>query len=247
MQKNKLFFNLLLSSLFLFFLIFLISIPQLINNEDNFKQDNKILYEGKTQSKFLEESKFNYITNTLIDELTTIKVGNSQNQYLLYLIVENKIINRENTIAQEIISQYLNNNTEIAKKITKEIIESRLPDFDSENDRRWRNEILTLNYKNKTIKLYENENILRSVYDSEIVGITKKQVKLYKTQKYIFTYPNNSIETITIDLETGQSTGDLGEFIDFKDNNKPKVELKNIEIKFETSNDEYQLKFLIWK
>lgn len=244
MKDKKKYRNfILISFLVLLFIFFLLKLPELVN-EKNIETDKITSYESVNKpGKILEQTKFDIIAKSILFDLKEIKVENMmQINYLVKLIVSDKINNIENSLAQEIVSFYLNNETEIAQNLSKEFVEYKLAQFDEEKEWRWRNYLLYLIDGDEILILYNQTNILRSVYDSEIVALNSIEIKPYEKQIYYVNFKNNTIKTIEVNLITGESDDNISKYINSKDNNN----VVSINSKFIESDKKYIFKILIW-
>ena len=172
MSKKK-FFNkyfVIEVSLLLLFLFFLISIPSFIN-DDSSTSNHRIINNNVESTGIYEETKFKVITQSILSDIDNIKVEDTTNNYIINLLLNDEINNRENTIAQEIVSLYLKNDTQISSELSRNYIEEALDNYDEKKDRVWRNHVLILidNNNNKTITLYNENIMLRSIYDAKSI------------------------------------------------------------------------------
>lgn len=230
------------------FLIFLISIPKLFNNDGKIEYtlSSPIVQESQSQGKILEITKFQVISDAVINDFLNTKIEDSNSKYAMDLILSNKITNKQNSIAQELISLYERKEFADVKNLADEIIETRLDKYDSKQDRKWRNEALYIFHDNETYLIYENINLILKVPEAQIVGLSKATIKPYAFQKYNFTYLNGTEEIITVNLKTKNADKNLTEIID-SNTGKPKIELKDLKITFIESNDEYIMEFVVWR
>jgi len=249
-KKSDQFFYTFLIVTILLFVFFLTRIPYMINGDQINYHDEDInqINSNSNPDEFLQKTKFEIITNSIMEDLTTIKIKNSYNSHILKLVEKNDITNRDNTIAQEIITLYLSNKSTQAKELTKYFIEEKLNTFDSRSDWRWRNHALILQIPNSTETLYNISNLLIGFEDAKTQGYSIQNVSLYEYQVFYFTFPDGLTKTITLNIFTKQqSGGNLSEYIDVEYGNKPKVDLRSIKSDFLKSKDSYTLQFMIWE
>jgi hypothetical protein len=232
----------------LLFLLFLFSIPKLFTDESKIEYTltSPIIGENQTMGKILEITKFQVISDAVIQDFVNTTIEDSNSQVAIDLILENKITNKQNSVGQELISLYERKELKEVEDLSYDIIENRLEKYDKPQDRKWRNEALYIFHGNETYLVYENINLLVKVPDSDIVGLSKAVIRPYAYQKYIFTYKNGTKEIITIDLKTKEADKDISEFIDIE-TGKPKIELEDLKIEFIESEEEYLMQFVIWK
>lgn len=242
-KKLNLNFLIMIIIIILFF-IFLISLPTIFNEEktNNIGEDTKTYTDS---SNFLEENKFNYISETIITDLKHKKISDENSPYILNLISNNQIDNRDNSIGQEILYLYLNEKPTQARELATNFIENRLDLFDSKVERKWRNEVLYLIDGEDSIELYEHAPLLKSPYDAQTLGVSVIKISPYQYQIYKITLNNDSEDIIKIDLSNtnNNSNAKLNKYlgIENKDN------YKYINSSFIESNKTYEFKFLIWK
>lgn len=231
-----------------FFILFLFSIPKIFTGEGKveYTLTSPVIQENQTAGKILEITKFQVISDAVIKDFTETKVEDSMSSVAIDLIVQNKINNKQNSLAQEMISLYQKKEFADVEDLAYDIIETRLDKYDKKEDRKWRNEALYIFYKDETYLIYENINLIKKVEDSEIVGFTKTTIKPYSYQKYHFVFENGTEEIVTVDLKTKQSDKDLGQFIDIE-TGKPEMEFKDLKVEFVESDDEYIIEFVVWR
>lgn len=230
------------------FVLFLFAIPKFLTSDGKIEYalESPVIQENQTTGKILEITKFQVISDAVISDFVDTKVEDSNSKVAIDLIVQNKINNKQNSLAQEIISLYQRKEFADVKNLADEIIETRLEKYDKAQDRKWRNEALYIFHDNETYLIYENINLIKKIENSEIVGFTKTTVKPYAYQKYHFTFTNGTVEVVTVDLKTKKADKDLGQFIDIE-TGKPKMEFKDLKIEFVESSDEYIVEFVVWK
>ncbi len=225
------------------FIAFLLSIPTLVNDENNNSIfDEKIKTSGES-SEIIEQTKFEQITQSTLQKLEKTQIEDliGTNQYLDYLISPEsqvKIKNRENTVAQEIVTLYINNHTKEAKSLMQSILIEELDKYDSEIDRRWRNHLIYIQYENESYILYNQTNVLRDLTEAKIFGHHKIDVKLYDKQKYYFKTGDQKVDIVTVDLNTGNGTEELENYKDITD--------FMTEYEYDNNNI-YTIHFYIWK
>ena len=243
-KKVKEFF--LISTIVLIFIGILSILPSCVRGEETLDYGLEQKRGTDKSSTIIEQTKFQTIADKVKIDLENVKVKDSYNPYIIELLVQNKINNRDNTVAQEILSLYLSNKTNVSKRLTFEYIEPILDHFDAKSDRVWRNHVLLLEYDNKSLPLYNESQLLKPIEKADVIGISSVTVRPYKYQKYYFTLPDRGVELITLNLFTGESDGNISKYIDLA-TKKPKVDLRAVESEFIESEDEYILKFVVWK
>ncbi|MDA3855004.1 MAG: hypothetical protein PF569_02005 [Candidatus Woesearchaeota archaeon] len=227
------------------FTIFLTQIPSMINDEDDFYSKPTMQTYGRTNDEMLK-TKYQVITDTIMYELTNTKIQDSQSKYIVELTLANKIDNRENTIAQEIITLYEKNKTNEAKELSREIIEEKLTKFDEKEDWTWRNYLMYFSKNNENFILYNQSPILIEYNESEKIGFSSQNIRLYEFQLYEIELFDGSNETVRLNLLTNESEGDLSKYIDIETHEK-NDELKSISSKFIESNYNHTITFIIWE
>ncbi|MCA9497551.1 MAG: hypothetical protein KC589_11515, partial [Nanoarchaeota archaeon] len=228
----------------LLFVFFLVKIPSFINDEVNYENSFTSFESLNKPGKILEQTKIDTIGKDILFDIKNRKVEDTtQIPYLVNLILKDKINNIENSLGQEIISFYLNNNSEIAINLSRELIEYKLNQFDEEKEWRWRNYLFYIINGEKSFILYNQSNILRSVYDSEIIALNSVEIKPYKKQIYHIHFKNDSKKSIEVDLLTQESTENISKYIDSEE----KKNVKSINSQFAEAENSYIFKILIWK
>ncbi len=231
-------------SFFILFLLFIVSYFQDSDFDYNKIQNEKtiIFSEG---SKSMLKYKFDVISNMIIYNLNSTQIDEMNSPYFNYLIVNNMIHNKYNSIGQEIIYNYENNKLFISKNISKELLLIIYDSMDSEDEQRWRNSILILKDGNNSIELYKHLNLLLNFNESNISVEKKINISTYSHQIYNFTFFNNSNKIIKINLDKNEKKelrNELDEFIITNKNN-----LLNSSISFEYNNKSYEFIYKIWK
>lgn len=232
----------------LIFLIFLIFLPTIFLKNENFDMNQEKILLTTNPSDYLEKVKYETIAKSITFVFDNISVQESNYKTLQHLLITNQISNRENSLGQEVLSLYLKNKTLHSTEVTKEIIDYILDQYDTEQQRKWRNHEFIL-YYNKTplFTLYNSSHLIKNFNNSTIFAKNSINISIYSHQLYIFEFLNQTIKKVLIDLNSNQSHFDLlKDFFD-EDTNLPKSEIKNFNSTFIKSNKIYQIEFKIWK
>lgn len=232
----------------LVFIVFLSYLPSMLSDEEEIDYGYNDYYDPSPKGdKELQTTKFNMITESILDDFVNFKIENEFSDYVVDLTLNNKLSNRENSVAQEVLNLYLSNKSSEAKKLVNDFVVRRLNAYDNRDEWRWRNHVLTLNNNGDEYILFNESNLLRSYEEGEAKGISSKNVSIYEFQVYYFTFPDGYTEIIKYNLFTGASIGgNISDFIDTGHGNKPKIDLWKIESDFVESDEIYTLEFKIW-
>lgn len=241
LKKNK--SNIIFLAILLLFISLLTSVPSLVNNA---KTKSETVYFNEDAIDPYEKEKFEYISKTVLDDITNLKINSINMNYVNYLIYEDKIINRDHTIGQEIVAQYVNGNINISKNLAREFVEMSMNKVESKKERIWRNHRLSFEHRGKEEILYEDTKLLVTPIESKYVAIGSKIITPYKFQIYTFTFDDGTQENVTLNLLTNEGEEQLSNYIDFE-TDTPKMNFTSIESKFVNSNDRFELKFIIWR
>lgn len=233
------------------FILALVKLPDIVMEKeiyDSFNSDNVRVKDFGKSDNFIEETKFITIADSIIDDFNTIKINDVMGvKYVVELTLDSKISNRENTIAQEVMSLYLRNYTDEAKNLTKFFVEHRLDSFDDKEDWTWRNYEMYMIFDDISVVLYSKKSLLVDVYDANIVGLSSSIVKPFSMQIYNFSYINGSYDIVSVDLISGEEFGNLSNFIDTENSNKLKSGIDSLDVYFEEMDKIYEFKFIVWR
>lgn len=237
--------------IFILFFLFLVSISIFNNSNLNLNlEDDKVKTTLDKSSYIIEKTKYETITSNILYDFSNVKIEDLlYNQYFQYLILTNQIKNRQNSLAQEVIGEYLQDNLSFAKQISKKFINEYLLEFDSSSDIKWRNHRLELYDEEMNLLeiLYENSHLILNQSKSNILGYYQTNISLFEFEEYTFKFKNNLTKKVRIDLKTKKGEEKLNEYLEFiNDTYKPKFEFESINTSFIKSNKTYILKFVIW-
>ena len=248
-KKADIFFYIFLSILSMIFFYFLTQIPNYVNEHSSFDEEMYYVNIGSSsnQNEILEKTKFEVISKTVMNDFKNVKIKDSYNDYIIDLTVKNKIINRENTIAQEVLTLYLRGKEDQAREMAKRFIIEGLNGFDVPKDWRWRNHVLYFDVRDERVVIFNESNLLIPFENATTSGDFEFEIAIYEFQKFYLTFPDGLKETITSNILTGESDGDLNEYIDINYGNKPRVDLRSLRTEFIESEEKYAFRFLIWR
>jgi len=140
-------------------------------------------------------------------------------------------------MGQEIITLYLTKKYDLAINLSNSIIEEVLNKYDTELERRWRNYLLLLKFEYDVFILYDQTNVLISIYDAKSISQSKILISPYEFQKYYFKQEAGGVEVVTTNLLRGISDKNISEFRN----------IENVMEEYTLSNQTYEFKFYIWK
>lgn len=234
-------FNVILIVVFILFIFFLFSIPMMFNDDNSFDFDsNKEKVFGK-ESDLMLKTKFQVIVDDISYFYNNSAVGNYYNPYLKTLLLEDKISNRDNSFAQELIVMHSKNYSSEADILSMSIVESILDKYDRKVDRQFTNHKFYFVYDGSEVVFYETDYLLKSYEESEIKASSTISVSLYDKEIYNFTFENGSKEIIEVDLITGEGSERL-----LRHTNSS-VKINSSTSKYIMSNKSYDFYFKIWK
>lgn len=228
-----------------FFFLFLLFLPSFFEIDNFYDNSDKIILQT-TASTSLEQIRYDLIVENLLLVFKNISIQDANYKTLQHLLVTNQISNREHSLGEEILSLYLKNNSLASREVSKEIVDYILDQFDTEEQRKWRNHELNLYYNNsKLINLYNSSHLVLNFNSAQIKSRDYINLSTYKYQKYNFEFFNGTSEEILIDLNSHLDYLEiLSPYLD--SNGLPKKDIKNVNSSFIYSNITYQLEFKVW-
>lgn len=246
-MKSKIKEILYISIFLIIFTIFLVSLPSFIFKNNNELDTDKVLLTTKS-SDLLEQKRYEVIAFSLTNVLDNISVQNSYYKTIQHLLVTNQISNREHSLGQEILSLHLKNKTQHVKSVTQEIVDYILDQYDTQEQRKWRNhELLLLKNNNVISTLYNSSHLLLSFENATIKAETSFYLSVFSNQLYIFEFKNKTKEEVLIEINENRSNFiQLEKFFD-KETQMPRRDIINFNSSFIKSDDIYEIKFRIWK
>lgn len=231
------------------FAIFLFFLPKIFVDDsyEYYTKNDEVLLETKN-SKEIEQVRFETISKTIIETLNNITIRDSNYRTINHLLVTNQISNRENSLGQEIIYQYKKNKTLQAQEVTREILNYILEQYDTQEQRKWRNhELLLIKNNTKISTLYKSSHLLLKFNESEIKAQSNFTLSLYSHQVYEIFLNNGTKEEIKIPISSQKNQHVyLSQYFD-NQTNQPKPIVKNFTTNFVESNEKYIIDFKMWK
>ncbi len=239
-------FSIVIVVVFVVFLLSLVSYAKVDDDLQNF-EDRKEFGES---SLLIEETKLNLISNDIIEVLSNVTISDmSNNKYIATLIVDDMIVNKDNSIGQEIVHLYLSNNTEIAKNVINIVMELILNKYDEPMDWKWRNYQILLSKNLEYVVLYNHTPLLVDIYNNQIASLDKTSIFLNKYQMYNISFENGSSKLFSVDLANSDISNASTEIFKYVDlgSGKFKGDAETLNTFFEKDlTNEYIFEILIW-
>lgn len=232
------------SIIFIIFVVFLISIPFFFNNDSNFN-DEKVTNFGENSNEILKY-KFQIMSEDIGFFFENNTVSKTDNNYLNKLIVSNKISNKDNSLAQELISLYEKNYINESKKLSNSLIKDFLLYYDGVETGIWRNYLFEFKSDNNSFVIYNKSDVLVNLDNATIKGNYSFLVEPYQFQIYNISLENGSSDIVKINLFKNFSDEKLSKYINLE-THKPLIKIKDIKSYYIKSNKKYIFNFYIWK
>jgi len=236
--------------LFIFLiLILIISSFFSINKEITIdsKYSNKTLYTQNKKINSLIDYKYLYLTKLGLKEFNDTKVTDYNNNFITNLIYNNKIFDKDDSLAQEVVYFYILNKTNLSTELTKIFFTQFLQKFDADEKIQWRDQVIIFidPYENKKVTLFNKSSLLITYNKSTYKGEYETSVSLYNKIAYYLYFKNGTVEIYNISLT------DKDALLNIKNkifpNNKFNTKLKDVKKKYYYSKKKYYLLFKIWK
>lgn len=247
-SRNPIFYILAIFIAFFVFVFLFAFLPE--TQEISINTKNIYMIESQKDPEkalLVQQTKYDTISKSVLTDFNETKIKDGSINYVIELMAQDKLINRENSIIQEVIVNYIENNTDVATDLTYYFMLNRLNEFGTDSDRRLTNQLLVLYLDEKEVILYNQTNTLRPLNEAKVSSQAEIYVSLFEKQKYIFTLFDGGTEEVTVDLFTGETNGDLNKYLDVNNNNRPRVGTIGVDSEFTLSENSYLVKTYIWE
>lgn len=230
--------------IFILFISFLLYIPTIFNDNDKYEKEKTVEKTFGENSKAILETKYNLMLDNIVMNFNETKINEMNDPFLIELIIDNKISNKEHTLAQELIKLYEKNYSSEMHILAENIINFNINKFESPEESRWTNQLFLFRYYDEEIIMHNVSNLLIGFNESKSFAIKKSFfISPYEKEKYDIYFINGTNETIIVDLITREGEERLEKFTNI--NNSKNI--KNMKSEFISSQENYLFEFYIWK